>query len=130
MSDYTLDPKFIAGVEMLGRTGAKDFRIGWSDEEDGPPTVWYAVATYKRPPATPKWTPGEAAAALDPVNAVLRLCERIIDGGTCTHCHQLTIFDDNPQDSPFDDLLNAMGCVYAWDPELRTFRRGCEGDTP
>jgi len=24
----------------------------------------------------------------------------------------------------------AVGCVYAWDPELSTFRRGCEGDAP
>lgn len=128
MNDHTLDPKFIAGVELIQRTGAKDFRVGWSDEDDGPPTVWYAVATYKRPAGTPRWTPGEAAAALDPVRAVLRLCEQLIDGGTCAHCHRPTIFDDNPTDTPIDDLLDAMGCVYAWDPELKTFRRGCEGN--
>lgn len=27
-------------------------------------------------------------------------------------------------------LLDRIGCVYAWDPELAMFRRGCEGDTP
>lgn len=57
----------------------------------------------------------------------MRLCEQLIDGGTCAHCYQLTIFDENPSDGPFDDLLSMMGCVYAWDPELSTFRRSCEG---
>lgn len=117
--DYRLDPKFIAGVELIGRTGSRSFRLGWSDDGNDP-TVWYAVATYDRG--------AEAAGALDPVKAVLRLCEQIIDGGICTHCHQSTIFDDNPGDSPYDVLLGAMGCVYAWDPELSTFRRSCEGD--
>ena len=124
-ADYRLDPRFVAGVDLIGRTGAKDFRVGWSDEDDGPPTVWYAVATYKRPPGTPKWTPGEAAAALDPVKAVLRLCEQLIDGGTCAHCGKPTIFVADTD----TELLDLMGCVYAWDPELETFRRGCEGDT-
>lgn len=128
MSDHTLDPKFIAAVQLIQRTGAAAFRIGYSGEDDGDPVVWYAVATYKRPPGTPKWTPGEAAGALDPVNAVLRLCEQLIDGGTCTHCGRPTIFDADVSDTVIDDALNAMGCVYAWDPELATFRRSCEGD--
>lgn len=127
-TDYALDPRFVAGVEMLGRTGAKDFRVGWSDEADGPPTVWYAVATWGGHPDPRIGRGAEAAGALNPVAAVMRLCERVIDGGTCAHCGQLTIFDDNPDDSPFQSLLEAMGCVYAWDPELRTFRRGCEGN--
>jgi hypothetical protein len=114
-------PKMLAAVQLLRRTGMQTYRIGYSDEGDGPPIVWYAVA---------EWTGdrAEAAAALDPTTATLRLCEQVIDGGQCTHCKRLTIFDDNPQDSPFDALLDAMGCVYAWDPELSTFRRGCEGD--
>lgn len=118
MNDYQLDPRFIAGVAMIGRTGATDFRVGCSDPDDGDPTVWYAVATWKQG--------AEAGGALSPVRAVMRLCEQIIDGGVCAHCQRLTIFDDNPNDGPWDALLDAMGCVYAWDPELGTFRRGCE----
>lgn len=121
LRDPTTDPKFIAAVKLIGRTGAQTWRIGYSDEGDGPPTVWYAVAEWVG-------NRSEAAAALDPVAAALRLCERVIDGGECTHCHQTTIFDDNPGDSPFDALLDAVACVYAWDPELQTFRRGCEGN--
>jgi hypothetical protein len=122
--DYQLDPRFVAGVEMLGRTGAKDFRIGWSDEEDGEPIVWYAVATWNHARAKG----ADAAGALNPVRALMRLCEYVIDGGTCQHCDRSTIFDPNPSDTHWDALLDAMGCVYAWDPELKTFRRGCEGD--
>lgn len=129
-ADHTLDPRFIAAVQLIQRTGAQSFRIGYSDDDDGPPVVWYACVTYKRPPGTPRWTPGEAAASLDPVKAVLRLCEQVIDGGTCTHCGRQTIFDADVTDTVFDDALNELGCVYGWDPELATFRRACEGDRP
>ena len=117
------DPRFLAAVKLLERTGATGFRIGYSDEDDGPPVVWYACGT---------WRGGaEAAASLDPLQAVLRLCEQVIDGGHCAHCGQPTIFDpDMPMGSPVDELLDRMGCRYAWDPELETFRRGCEGSAP
>ena len=124
--------KLLAAVKLLERTGATTYRTGYSDPEDGEPTVWYAVATWRGRVAGGYPVRGtersEAAGALDPVTATLRLCEQVIDGGECTHCKRPTIFDDNPGDGPFDALLDAMGCVYGWDPELSTFRRGCEGD--
>ena len=122
-SDFQFDPKFIQGIEMLRRTGMSKFRIGYTDEkEDGPPVIWHATATYIRNRKRPIH---EVAAALDPVEATMRLCEMLIDGGVCTHCKQLTIFY---YEGPVDPgvLLESMGCVYAWDPELKTFRRGCE----
>lgn len=133
-----LDPRFLAGVQLLERTGARTFRIGHSDPDegdDGEPVVWYAVARWLiglngRPvPEGP--TPGvahyESAAGMHPVTAVLRLCERMIDGGTCTHCNRPTIF---LADADNAGPLDRMGCVYQWDPELATFRRTCEGDQP
>jgi hypothetical protein len=120
-----VDDRMAAGVAMLGRTGAQTFRVGYSAEDDGDPVVWYAVAQWVGNRA-------EAAGALDPVTAVMRLCEQVIDGGMCAHCHRPTIFDpEGPlPPNPMDDALAAMGCVYAWDPELRTFRRSCEGEAP
>lgn len=122
------DARFIAAVDLIKRTGAKDFRIGYSDEEDGEPIVWYAVATYNRsenmPPEFPDVVLGDVDASFNPVQAVLRLCERLIDGGECWHCHQMTIFISDITVDPFDKI----GCVYAWDPELKTFRRSCEGE--
>lgn len=123
------DPRFLAGVQLIERTGARQFRIGHSHEDDGEPTVWYACATWgKSPQGVPLPKGGrishEAAGALDPLSAVMRLCEKIVDGGTCSHCGRHTIFVEDVDTLGFE----RMGCVYAWDPELETFRRGCEGD--
>lgn len=128
MAEPDLDPRALAGVQLLERTGASSFRIGYSDPDDGEPTVWYACATWERTAGgyRVKGTGrSEAAAAIDPVTAVMRLCEQVIDGGQCTHCHQRTIFLADTDDA---GPLDLMGCVYQWDPELETFRRGCEGD--
>jgi mono/diheme cytochrome c family protein len=111
-------PMMVAAVKLLQRTGAQTYRVGFSDEDDGPPTVWYAVAQWPGNKA-------EAAAALDPVTATLRLCEAVIDGGQCAHCHRPTIFLADANDA---GPLDSMGCVYQWDPELATFRRSCEGN--
>jgi hypothetical protein len=119
VTDDDLDPRLGAGVDLLRRSGAKDFRVGCTPDDDGDPIVWYAVVTYE--------AGGEAAAALDPTTAVMRLCDQVITGGTCTHCGRDTIFDENPSDTVFDHILGTMGCRYAWDPGLGTFRRDCEG---
>jgi mono/diheme cytochrome c family protein len=111
-------PMMLAAVKLLQRTGAQTYRVGFSDEDDGPPVVWYAVAQWPGNKA-------EAAAALDPVTATLRLCEAVIDGGQCAHCHRPTIFLADANDA---GPLDSMGCVYQWDPELATFRRSCEGN--
>jgi hypothetical protein len=127
------DPRFTAAIDLLGRTGAKNFRVGYTREEDGEPVVWYAVCEYKRPAGTAVWhkPSAEAAAAMDPLNAVLRLCEILIDGGRCNHCGQNTIFDpDMPVEGVvskevMDDLLDKMGCRYHFDPKTSKFVKSC-----
>jgi hypothetical protein len=108
------DPRFIAATELIGRTGAIQFQIRYSD--DPPPVVWIAVAEYKG-------NHFETAAAMDPSRAVFRLCDQLIDGGTCTHCERPTGFSEDVDWMPLDEHI----CWYQWDPELATFRRGCEG---
>ena len=120
--DFTLDPRYIAAVKLIGRTGSTSYRIGHSDEaEDGKPVIWHATASYRTGVF-------EVAAGRDPVQATLRLCDALVDGGVCTHCRRMTIFDG---EHTADQLqLGPDYCVYAWDPELQTFRRDCEGDAP
>ena len=66
----------------------------------------------------------EVAAAANPVRAALRLCEQLVDGGMCTHCNRPAGLEPDSIDAmPLNDLV----CWYQYDPELKTFRRGCEG---
>lgn len=91
-------------------------QVRWSDDEV--PTVWMATAKYQRGDEV-RW---EATGAMGPTQAVLRLCEILIDGGHCTHCSRPTGFTEHFDGMPLDQLV----CWYQWDPELSTFRRGCE----
>jgi hypothetical protein len=132
VSESPLGPKFKAAADLLRRTGVTGLRIAYTDEDDeGLPVIWHATGTWGKAryglnkPAHGKKILHETAAGMDPETAILRLCEAVIDGGECTHCHKPTIFIE---DSDTRFLDNMGGCIYAWDPELQVFRRGCEGD--
>lgn len=110
------DPRLFAAVDMLGRTGADSVQFRFSDDEQ--PTVWIVVGLWG--------DRAEAAAGMGPVTAILRLCEEIVDGGSCTHCGRIAAFEaDLVETGP---LMDGLLCVTMWDPELSTFRRSCEGD--
>ena len=117
-----------ACATVLGRAGAKEFQLRYSDEEA--PTVWIAAARWalSAPDADPNghW---EAAGAMTPARAAFRLVEIALDGGTCTHCGRITGADMR-WDLPTADTYITGGpamCWYRYDPELHTFRRDCEG---
>jgi hypothetical protein len=110
---------------MLRRTGALSVQIRYHDDEK--PTVWIAVAEFSMIDGVPAPSGGEpyfeAAAAMDPTRAALRLCEQMVDGSECKHCHRPAGLEpDSIESMP----LNQAICWYQWDPELQTFRRGCE----
>lgn len=108
-----LGPRTVAAVDLLRRSGAREFQVRFTD--DPQPVIWIA---YARWPAG-----GDAAAALGPDAAVLRLCEQVLDGGRCVHCDRTTTFlPEHTDRAPLPGL-----CAYQWDPELSTFRRSCEG---
>jgi hypothetical protein len=106
------EKQLTAAVDLLGRTGAAEVRIWYCDEEK-PPVVWICAGQWSG-----RW---QCAAAMGPLGAVFRLCDEVIDGGACTHCHRPTGFTPDLDAMPMDDLV----CWYQWDPELATFRRGC-----
>jgi hypothetical protein len=107
------DARFTGAVAMLGRTGAVEFQIRYCDEDM--PVIWMAAARWGK-----RW---ETAAAMTPLLAVFRLCDEVIDGGTCTHCKRPTGFSPDLDTLPLDVLV----CWYQWDPSRETFRRGCSG---
>lgn len=111
------DDRFLAAFEFIRRTGATAIQIRYSDDE--PPTIWCVIAEYP----DKKY---EVDAGLDPIRAALRLCERLCDGGQCNHCGRPTSLEPDQIDTmPFNQAI----CWYQYDPELKKFRRGCEGDT-
>jgi hypothetical protein len=111
-----LDPRFIAGVDMIRRSGSETFQIRYQDDQE--PVVWIAVGGWPGG----RW---EAAGAIDPVRAVLRLVEQTLDGGLCTHCKMPVAFDPDDLAAP-PEPLDRMACWYQFDPELAVIRRGCE----
>jgi hypothetical protein len=125
------DERFVPAVDMVRRTGAAAFSMRYQDDEA--PVVWMAIAEYHwldnlpvtadTPGAEHRW---EVAAALVPIEAVFRLLAQLIDGGTCAHCTKPTAF--------MEDLTPTFGdpviCWTQYDPELKTYRRACEGDAP
>lgn len=106
------DPRYVAAVDLIGRTGASEFKVGYTDE-DAPPVVWYAAAKWG-----PHW---QVAGALSPLSAMFRLLELVMDGGTCMHCKRPSGFEPSTDPMP----LNQMVCWYQWDPSTKTYKRGC-----
>lgn len=105
------DPRFTAAVDLLRRTGMREFQIRYCQEEK--PTVWIAVG---------KWgSIYEMGAGINPVIAVYRLAETVIDGGKCKHCDRPAGFDTSMDTMPMDELV----CWYQYDPGTKTFARGC-----
>lgn len=122
MSKQEDKDKLLAAVHYIRRTGAKQVQIRYHDDEQ--PVVWFVVAMYDG--FNPSGIMGvEVDAATTPLDAALRLCERIGDGAKCNHCNRPSGFEPNLLvRMPHDDKI----CWYQYDPELKTFRRGCEGD--
>lgn len=124
------DPRMLAAIDMLRRTGQRSFQLRYSDDED--PLVWMAVGEWcigpdGRPVRDGGEVHHEAAAALTPFGAVFRLCEQAMDGGTCAHCGRPSgITMDWRESMPLAEVL----CWTVYDPETSSFRRSCEGETP
>lgn len=73
----------IACVDLVGRTGAKDFQIGYlHDDVPVAEAAWYAHAQYQGARITAQDHPSPALAAE-------ALARRLLDGGRCTHCNGL-----------------------------------------
>lgn len=123
MSAPSDDPRFGPAIDVLRRTGAKQIQLRYSDDEE--PTVWFVVASYTlrdgRPVRTGKINAHEAAAGMDILTAVFRLCAQLADGGQCAHCGRPTGFSEEPGAMPLDHHI----CWWIWDPETLRFEQDC-----
>jgi hypothetical protein len=80
------DGAMIACADLVGRTGAKEFQIGFLNDE--PPHQWYAHASYKGARIGVEDQPG-------PVEAADALCRRLLTGARCTGCGSLVALSDS-----------------------------------
>ena len=79
--------RLIAAVDLIGRTGAREFQLGHLEEDVPIPLArWYAHAQYQGA----RITVDEQA---DPIVAVEGLAARLVNGGMCTHCGARTVLD-------------------------------------
>lgn len=135
MSDELQDPRFAATIDLLRRCGASGFQIRYSGRPDdgGPPeyeandpvpVVWLAVADFTGEGSSAGLDGYEAAAGLSPLTAALRLADELVDSSTCVHCRRPAGVSHGIETMP----LGKQICWYQFDPELKTYRRSCEGD--
>src|SRR5688500_16055639 len=108
------DPRFGAVVDMVRRTGCREFQLRYSDDTE--PTVWMTIARYHRgkdgrPKANGDLNAFDAGAGPDPFTAVCRLLDQLVDGGTCVHCGRPTGFSADPDHLPLGNLV----CWYQYD---------------
>lgn len=114
----TADPRLIAAMGVIGRTGATDIDIRYSDDTE--PVVWLVVAHYEGDGRKAYQT----AAALDPLTAILELCENLIDGGYCVDCNRPTAFDPSLDNTGVFDIDKL--CWITWRYNDADFKRACE----
>lgn len=120
------DPRYVGAIDLVRRNGAREVQLRYDDEQH--PTVWVAVAGFSiadgKPVGRGRINAHQAAGALGPLEAVFALCRACLDRrGVCAHCGRNTMFDENFEPQPMETFY----CWYQWDPEMKVFRRGCEG---
>ncbi|HZW75114.1 MAG TPA: hypothetical protein VFF43_16330 [Caldimonas sp.] len=77
----------IACADLVERTGAKSFRIGYL--ADDPSRDWYAEAQYQGARISVGDQPG-------PVEAADALSRRLLAGGRCLRCDKPIALNDSP----------------------------------
>lgn len=120
------DPRYVGAIDLVRRNGAREVQLRYDEEQN--PIVWVATAGFSiingKPSSRGKINAYQAGGGLDPLLALFALCRACLDRqGYCRHCNRNTMFDETFEPQPLEDFY----CWYQWDPEMQTFRRGCEG---
>lgn len=122
-----LNPIYLAALDAIARTGAKTYEIRWCEEQD--PTVWFALSKHISGDQERR----TVYAGFDAIEATVGLAEKLIDGGVCAHCLKMTIFEPDWEAPRIMNFkiggVAVEHCTYQYDPELKKFRRSCEGET-
>lgn len=84
-----LNDRLIAAVDLVGRSGAREFEAGYlHDDVPIEQADWWASALYRG-------TKIQVEHELSPVDAAEALAFRILTGSKCNHCHKLVALSDD-----------------------------------
>lgn len=98
----------LAGVELVGRTGATGLEVGYLHEDvPSDQAGWYAQATFQGAKVFAENHTG-------PVPAIEELANKLLEGGHCQHC-QRTV-----------SLTGHKFLYCRWERRGRNWIRGCE----
>lgn len=107
------DDALVAAVDLVGRSGATEFELGFLDEHVPVDQArWWATARYRGARLQVDEQPG-------PVAAAVALARRVLEGGLCTHCGARIHLGGAPRS------LRRRGRVCAWKRTGRRWERGC-----
>jgi hypothetical protein len=128
---HEVKAKLAAASSLVGRTGARSFTLRYSepDEEEDGPTVWIAIAAFGREDEEIH----SVAGALDPLSAMIRLLDELIDGGTCGKCGKATSFwqHEDPDMTAVPRVIEGRPvCWFTWDAASEKFLRDCDRARP
>jgi hypothetical protein len=114
---------------MLARTGAKSMTLRYSepDEDEDGPVVWIAIAEYEMPDGE---SIDQVAGALDPLSALHRLLDHLIDGGTCGNCGRSTAFLSDPDMGLPRSIEGREVCWVTWDASSEAYVKDCQKPRP
>lgn len=107
--------RLIAAYDVIGRCGARDFEVGYDDEEpEG--HQWYAEVEIQVGPE--RFRTEKVTRQTEPVQAAEKLARRLLNGATCTHCGKvMSLVNPIMVGVPFD--------ICAWIREGKRWERGC-----
>lgn len=99
----------LAGINLVGRTGAKDIEFGYLDDDvaDWRDARWWAKAQYQGRRVDVENQRG-------PAQAVELLAKTLCEGGTCVHCGRETTIGRT---------VSQRKCAYVRIGD--TYKRGC-----
>lgn len=128
-------PAFMAGLNLLSRTGAGAIQIRCSDDDE--PVVWMIVVQYRNSienlvavasnGSSPPEYFYETACGQGPIEAVMRLCSEVLAGSTCSFCDREVRFEvlNTVDVVAASQPLDPDTCVVAWDNSQSQFLPSC-----
>lgn len=122
------DPRFVAVLKVMERTGLSSFELRYSDPEEEDEVdkkgavIWMAIAYYEIEHEGQRMRATKVGAHVDPVAAMFKLADEVFDGAMCIKCQRPMGFLNDDHDPP--DIMPV--CWLRWDEAGLEYIRDCD----